>query len=264
MRNTRFWAGSVLGVGALSLASAALAQIVCARPAAQAHREAGLPREGLRTITVLGEGTARASPNVALADIGVTVQGVTVTGATNEARVVTNGVIMALRARGLAERDIHTQRSGIWPEAQPVAAERPSPPGEVAYRVSSRVLVTIRDLDRMGEVLDAAVEAGANQMYGVTFTVSDPAAGQSEARRHALADATARAHEVAALYGVQLGEMVSVSEVTGGWNSPIAGASGRVATRGTAGAEGGGSPALPSEVKLSTQLQVVYGIRERT
>jgi uncharacterized protein YggE len=81
--------------------------------------------------------------------------------------------------------------------------------------------VTVRDVEMVGAVLDAAVDAGANQVHGVTFTVEDESTWQGQAREKAMADARARANELASLADVGLGEVVSVSEVIGGFATGI-------------------------------------------
>ena len=95
--------------------------------------------------------------------------------------------------------------------------EGPVGESQGGYRVSNMLRVTVRDVERAGDVLDAAVEAGANQVYGVTFTVSDESRWQGQAREKAFADAKARAAELAGLAGVELGAVQSVSEVIGAW-----------------------------------------------
>jgi hypothetical protein len=119
------------------------------------------------------------------------------------------------------------------------------------YLVSNLVLVTIRDVDTAGDVLDAVVQAGANQVNGVTFTVSDESVWQSQAREEAMADARSRAEELAALSGVELGEIQSVSEVVGGLAVPM-----MAIERGM-----GGGGMTPGELELGTQIQVVFGIQ---
>ena len=105
-----------------------------------------------------------------------------------------------------------------------------------------------------GDVLDAAISAGANNIYGVNFSVSDPDAVMAEARSKASADAMARAEELAALNGVEVGELISISEVISGNAVPLASVNVRYDM-----AVGAGSVA-PGEVEMTAQLQVVYAI----
>jgi len=121
-----------------------------------------------------------------------------------------------------------------------------------AYRVSNMLRVTVRNLEQVGELLDAVVEVGANQMYGVTFTVSDDQEWESEAREKAMDDAKARAEELAGLAGVELGEVLSVSEVVGGMLVPTA-------VEMAVGRGGGGI--APGELEFSTRIQVTFAIK---
>jgi uncharacterized protein YggE len=114
--------------------------------------------------------------------------------------------------------------------------------------------VTVRDVEGAGEVLDAVVEAGANQVYGVNFTVSDEAEWQGQAREKAMADAAERAYELASLAGIELGEVLSISEVIDGiWSSPM-----RV---GWDPGIGGGGGFAPGELEMSTQVQVTFAVQ---
>jgi len=119
--------------------------------------------------------------------------------------------------------------------------------------VANNVNVTIRDLTTVSKVLDTAIEAGANNIYGVNFALKDSAAAQAEARKSAVADAKARAEDLASLTGVAVGELISVSEVVG--SNAIAGS-----FRENAMAMGGGTPIQPGQLDLTMQLQVVYAI----
>ena len=129
--------------------------------------------------------------------------------------------------------------------------EGPAGPAQEGYRVSNMLQVTVRDVEQAGDVLDAVVEAGANQAYGVTFTVSDQNKWQSEARKEAVADAKARAGELAALVGLELGEVLSVSEVIGGVMPPMV----------MRGIGGGGGGFAPGELEMSTQVQVTFALQ---
>ena len=204
-----------------------------------------------RTITVVGEGSVNIEPDVARTTIGVEVTGDNVKDASDEADATLQAVLAALADLGVAQRDIQTAGYSIYQDRTPVG-----PQGElsqeVVYRVSNNVAVTIRDLDSVGDVLDAAIEAGANSIYGVDFSVDDPNAVMAEARREAAEDARARADELAALHGVAVGELVSISEVIGGFGPPT--------MMENIASFGGGKGISPGELKLSARLQVVYAI----
>jgi uncharacterized protein YggE len=133
----------------------------------------------------------------------------------------------------------------------PVMREGPALENPVGYRVSSMVQVTVRDVEKAGEVLDAVVQAGANQVYGVAFTVSDESTWESGARAKAMADARDRAQELAGLAETELGEVLLVSEIIGG--VPMA-------VMGVKQGMGGGGIA-PGELELRTQIQVTFAVQ---
>ncbi len=206
-----------------------------------------------RTITVVGEGKVDVEPDVAYLNLGVVVTRDTVREASDANQEQIDAVIEAVKAAGVAEEDIQTSNfsvnvnnygpNGIMPEA------------EWTYQVSNNVNVTIRDLDNVSNVLDTAIEAGANNIYGVNFALQDSDAAQSEARAAAVADAQARAEDLAQLTGLGVGDVVAISEVIG--SQPVYG-SFRENAMGMGG--GGGTPIQPGQLNLTMQLQVVYAI----
>ena len=164
-----------------------------------------------------------------------------------------SAILAALKEQGIADKDIQTTYYNIYFERDPspaTVAEGAKAQVQGNYRVSNMMTVTIRDISRAGDILDAAVEAGANQVYGVTFTVSDRQLWENQAREKAVADAKARAQELAKLAGVEVGQVLSISEVIG--SSPVPMAAER--------AMGGGGIA-PGELDFSTQIQVTFAIQ---
>ncbi|MCB0190063.1 MAG: SIMPL domain-containing protein, partial [Caldilineaceae bacterium] len=123
------------------------------------------------------------------------------------------------------------------------------------YHVTNQVQVTIRDIDQVGDIIDAAIEAGANSTYGVEFRVDDQDAARSEARAAAIDNANAKAAELAGLTNVTVGQVLSVSEIIG--NSGFYGAAN---TSAAFGLGGGGTPIAAGELQLSVQVQVTYAI----
>jgi uncharacterized protein YggE len=164
-------------------------------------------------------------------------------------------VLTALEQQGIDENDIQTSGFSIWvdrpygPEGMP--SENP------VYRVNNTVSVTIRDLDNTGAVLDSAIEAGANNIYGITFSLDDPSQVESEAREKAVANAKAKAQELAELNDLQVGDVLSVSEVIGGAAPYYAGGFQEFAAAPGLGG-GGAGPVSPGELTLTMQLQIVY------
>jgi uncharacterized protein YggE len=252
VRNRQLWIVATIGVAVLLLAGVlALARNEFAPSAAQAQTAAETTSTLPRTITVVGEGTVKIKPDIAQANIGVEVIRPTVKAASSGAKDSMEAVLQALKQQGVDEKDIQTSGFSVWTE-RPYGPEGPSG-DEVLYHVSNQVAVTIRDLGTVGTVLDAAIEAGANNIYGVTFSLADRSQVESEAREKAVADAQAKAQELAALNDVELGDVVSVSEVIGGGFRGIALAS-EVGL-------GGGGPIAPGELELTLQLEIVYAIQ---
>lgn len=210
----------------------------------------GLPN----TITVVGEGSAKIEPDIAVTTIGVQVADAEVQMASSNAQATMEAVLAALTAQGVADEDIQTTGFTIFAEFAPAdpTSEQPQAP---LYRVSNNVNVTIRALDQVAAVLDAAIAAGANNIFGVTFSVDDPSQAESDARAQAIEKAAAKAQELAELTNLQLGSILSVSEVIGSQGGYFA--SPGLRTDSAAGM-GGGSPIAPGQLSVSVQLEVVY------
>ena len=222
--------------------------------AAQTAAATPLPR----TITVVGEGQTTIEPDTAQTNIGVEVVAPTVEEASAQVAETMDAVLAALKAQGVAERDIQTSGYNVWVE-RPYTPEG-VPADKTLYHVGNNVMVTIRDLDKVGTVLDAAIEAGANNIYGVTFNISDPSQSKSEAREEAVVDAQAKAEELATLNQVELGEVISVSEIIGGAGGYYPGGFGPLYGQAVGMGGGAGGPIVPGELNLTVQLQLTYAI----
>jgi uncharacterized protein YggE len=252
-RPTKRFASLALSAALLvGVVGASAVQWGAAAPVAHAQGDATA-----RTITVVGEGTVRIQPDVARANFGVEVVSNSVREALDENKTTMDAVLATLKEMGIEERDIQTTGFTIY--ADRYGPTGPLPPDQVNYRVSNNVTVVIRDLENLGDVVDAAVEAGANNIYGIQFQVDDPSPLESEARASAIADAQAKAQELAELTGVSVGPVVSVSEViaSGGYVA----SNFAQAARGDLGG-GGATPISPGELELIMQLQVTYAIAE--
>jgi uncharacterized protein YggE len=207
-----------------------------------------------REITVVGVGRVSLVPNIAKINVGAETRAETVSEAKQKVDLQMEAITAALEELGIAAKDVQSSYYSIYYEQDPypqLREEGAAEPGGV-YRVSSMLEVTVREVEKAGEVLDKLVAAGANQVYGVSFTVSDDQAWQSQAREEAMADARARAAEFAALGGVELGQVLSISEVIGG----------NVFTSyAERGMGGGGGGIAPGELEMSTQVQVTFALQ---
>lgn len=206
-------------------------------------------------ITVVGQGSARVEPDIARVSVGVETSAETIAEAMDDNEAQMDAVLDALEAAGIEEKDIQTTNFSInldrYPEPRPSTDEEQAQP---VYRVSNVVNVTIRDLEQVGAVLDAVIEAGANNIWGVSFTVEDPSEARAEARADAVSDARERAEVLAELSGVALGPVMSVSEVVSGGGIPVA--FDTMVER----AAGAGTSISPGELEIGYQVQVSYFI----
>lgn len=205
-----------------------------------------------RTITVVGTGKVRVEPDIARVTIGVDVARPTVREASDANKEIVDQVIAAIKGAGVADKDVQTNGFSVY--AERYGTSGPLPEDEITYRVTNNVAVVVRDLSTVSSVLEAAIDAGANNIYGIEFALSDPTAYETDAMAKAVDSANAKAAQLAKLTGVTLGEIVSVSEVVG-VNPLYLGANQAV------GMGGGGGPTVqPGMLELSLQLQVVYAI----
>jgi uncharacterized protein len=228
------------------------------------------PVEDARTnvVVVIGKGEVSRKPDIARTTMGISVTAPTVAEASRLANQQMTTLITALKKEGIADKDVQTANFSINFERveppRPVVMTAPGKPGSPApapaparagqYRVSNTVRVTIRDLDKAGHILDAAVAAGANDVWGISFEIEKPEALAAEAREKAAQDARAHAEALAKGQGRKLGDVVSVSESVGGGVRPMA-APYMAKTADMASVE---TPVAPGEVAVSTQLEVVY------
>ncbi len=165
-------------------------------------------------ISVSGQGMASAKPNIAMATIGVETTAPNLTDATSQNTTKMNAVIEKLKSLGIADKDIQTIDYSVMPIQNQPRPESNAQPAITGYRVSNQVRVTVRKIDDVGKILDQTITAGANRVYGISFSVDDPAAFQQQARTAAIKDAQNKAAQLAKDSGVQLGQVISISEGT--------------------------------------------------
>jgi uncharacterized protein len=228
--------------------------------------------EGVR---VYGVGEAAGAPDVARTQLGVEVRAASAEQAVAEGSQRMAAVIAALKQLGIADADLRTAQYALSfeperPQPQPLAAPaaaaqaaaKPQPPAvdtkprtRGQYHVTNTVTVTIRDLSKIGHVLQVASDAEANSAYGITFDLDDDAALVAEARKLAIADAQRSAQELAKLTDVELGEVISVTE-----EEP------QSAGQPNTYALSGPTPSVPveqGEVTVRYGVQLVYATRRK-
>ena len=166
-------------------------------------------------IWVTGMGQVTSAPDIATLNGGVEAVAEAVAEARSKAAEAMDAMMEALASLGVEDRDIQTTSFNIYPEYQ---YDREKDKSElVGYRVNNQIAVTIRDLDQMGAVIDDMVEAGGDlaRFNGIRFGLDDPKPLETEARKLAVEDMTAKATELAENAGVSLGDLVYISESFG-------------------------------------------------
>jgi len=163
-------------------------------------------------ISVTGTGTVTLKPDIAKAQIGVQTFDVDAQVAVAENNDKTQGIIEAIKRLGVADKDIQTTQFSVIPQRD---WSKPDP-NIIGFQVNNTIVVGIRDLDSVGSVLQASVDAGANNIFGLIFTVDDPTPYKNEARVKAIEDARQRAESMAKASGVKVGKPVSIVEASAG------------------------------------------------
>jgi len=167
-------------------------------------------------ITIVGEGTVNAVPNMATLTSGVVTSASTAREALDANTEAMARVIEAFKKAGIAAKDIMTdgfsvQPRYVYPEPKDGSSQ---PPRIDGYEVRNHVIVRVRELAKLGTVLDAAITTGANQMGGLSFDVAEPAALLDKARTAAIEDAKHKAELYVQAAGAKLGRLVEISEAT--------------------------------------------------
>jgi uncharacterized protein len=212
------------------------------------------------TISVRGTGKVSAVPDIAVVSVGVRAEAPTAQKALADNNAAMNALHAILKERGVAAKDIQTSRIQVNPMySQP--PRRPNDPAAaefvprvVGYRVENDVRVTSRKIDKLGALLDALIEAGANQVHGISFDVGHPEKLLDEARRRAVADAKHKADLLAGEAGVVVGPPWSIREDEA--SAPPAPHFFRAGAMAAAP-----MPVAAGEQELSVTVHVVFGLK---
>jgi len=200
-----------------------------------------------RTVTVTGEADINVKPDSLQAEIGVVSLREKLQEAITENNEKMAAVIAALKELGIAEKDIQTVRFDVQPERTDYNGPI------VRYRVSNELHVTIRDLSRAADILDRAIQSGANDLSGIRFAASNLEQLEQQARKEAITDAMSKARQMVEAAGGKLGQVLTIS--TASYNPPMYD---RSVLFGAADVKG--VPVEPGELQLKVSVQVVYAI----
>jgi uncharacterized protein len=201
-------------------------------------------------ISVTGEARISAPPDLAQIDAGVTSEAKTAREASDANNAAMGKVLLALKGAGVDEQDYQTSRLSLQPQN---SQSRPGGPSTiVAYRASNRVTIRLHEVSKLANVIDIVVGAGANDIGGISFMVSQASKLLDDAREKAIADARRKAEIYARAAGVTLGAPISITE--GGLPAPI---SFRRMAAGAAEA----TPIAPGEETLQLTVSVSWAIK---
>ena len=208
-----------------------------------------IPADGT-LLSVSASADVKRAPDVATVSAGVVTQAADANAAMRANAEQMQKVMAAIRAAGIADKDIQTSGINLNPNYK--YAEN-QPPTITGYQASNNVNLKVRDLGKLGKVLDALVASGANQVNGPSFEIDQPEAVQDEARRAALGKAQARAQMYAKSLGLQVRRIVSISE-GGGFSPPMPMPMVRMAAMD----KSAGTEVSPGENTVSASIDVVF------
>jgi hypothetical protein len=197
------------------LAGFAAMATVLAEPAAAFAADRPLAERPLPVLHVEGEGRASVAPDMAIVSFGVVREAATARQALDDNNSAMAEVVKAMKDEGIEARDLQTSAFSIQPRYTPpprAGSGDQEPPHIVGYTVSNNLTVRVRDLSRLGAILDRAVTLGVNSGGNIQFTKADPTAIIAGARAAAMKDAAARAATLADAAGVRLGQILEITE----------------------------------------------------
>jgi uncharacterized protein len=172
--------------------------------------EAAADEKERRTVSITVTGTIQAPPDLVEISTGVTSQADTARKAVSANNEAMAKVVEALKGNGIEPKDIQTTNFSVEPLYE--RRNHVEQPKVVGYRARNTVNFKLREIPRLGDVLDKVVSLGSNQIGGITFSVEEPDALMDEARKKAMANAMARASLYAEAAGAKLGQVVTINE----------------------------------------------------
>lgn len=205
------------------------------------------------TLSISAEGSVNREPDIAFLNAGVQTQGDTAQAAMSANSAAMNGVFDALVAANVDRKDMQTSNFSLQPQYDYSSRSNGSPPRLTGYQVSNQLTVRVRDLDNLGQTMDALVGAGGNTFSGLRFALEDDRAAKNAARDIAMKEAIARAELYAAASGYEVARVVTISE-SGGYSPQPMAVMARSAESST--------PIASGEVGYSVSVNVTFELRK--
>lgn len=207
----------------------------------------------LSKITVVGQGSVSAVPDMATISLGVLTLGKTASQALSENSTAMQNVFNALEENRLDKKDIQTSQLTLNPQWDR-RNNNGHQPKIIGYQAINNVSVRVRDLDNLGMVLDQLSKVGANNMNGISFGLQETESSLNDARRDAVKVAREKAELYAQAAGVTLGKIISINESTG--SSP------RPSMRMAEAAMMDSVPIAEGTLTISAMVTLVFAISE--
>ena len=203
-----------------------------------------------KRLQVSGTAVVTGDPDIAYITVGVETQNPSAEKAAQDNASIMAQVLAALREMGLTEKEVSTSGYNIWGSTQTVNRGTDKEETVTTYWVQNRINITTKNLDSVGEIVDRAVKAGANQVQGIRFDVQDKQALQLEALKLAVQQGMGKAEAMAEAAGVTLGKLGSMSESYSSYAPMV---------RAVAYADAAvGTSISPGEVEVSASVQMEF------
>ncbi|MCX7996475.1 MAG: SIMPL domain-containing protein [Patescibacteria group bacterium] len=200
-------------------------------------------------LAVVGEGKVDVVPDRASVDVGISVSNAeSVAAAQAQVNKTNNAIISAMEKLGIDKKNIKTANYSVYPNYDYSEGQKIT-----GYGADVRVTITTMNTQQMSEIVQAATEAGANNIYNTSFSVSDPAKYRKEAREKAIENAKQQAQEIANNLGIQLGKVTNIVESTGSLGGPQP-----VMMRNADGLGAGGAPAFEEGTQTISSTVTLY------
>jgi uncharacterized protein len=242
-----------------AVASIAVLALVIVAPLVTSWRPSGVARAATPTdpvhgITVQGTGKVTLTPDLATINVGVTFQGATAAKAQAGASAAMARIIAAVKSKGIADADLASQWVSLQPQYD-YSNQGTVPPRVIGFQANQSLSIKVHKIETSGDVIDAAVGAGATDIGGISFSVSDPAAATAQARSAAITDAKARAKSLADAAAVSLGAAISITEVSSPSVIPYP-----YLDKSAAGAPSNPTPIQVGTTEVEVDVQVTFAI----
>lgn len=242
-----------------AVASIAVLALVIVAPLVTSWRPSGVaraatPTDPIHGITVEGNGKITLTPDLARINVGVTFQGATALKAQGGASAAMARIIAAVKAKGIADADLASQWVSLQPQYD-YTNSGTTPPRVIGFQANQSLSIKVHKIETSGDVIDAAVGAGATDVGGISFSVSDPAAATAQARTAAITDAKARAKSLADAAGVSLGAAISITEVSSPSVTPYP-----YQDKAAVGAPSNPTPIQVGTTEVEVDVQVTFAI----